>query len=177
MMRNGRAVDWGNPLLVMGDKARAIDWDPICGLHQGQRSMVPRKQAGHMTCTRPRAERQILLATRASSTHDPTAVIDNLPLPDRSRPPRHRSAWRSAKSCRSCRNNPEREDDRHDACATGNTRRGARARAPPHLGYIANLASFVQISSQIGVFAVAFPNSQHVCPTESVHPQNDSNRM
>src|ERR1700755_3206392 len=28
-------------------------------------------QAGHMTCTRPQAERQILLATRASSTHDP----------------------------------------------------------------------------------------------------------
>jgi hypothetical protein len=33
--------------------------------------MVPRKQAGHMTCTRPQAARQILLATRASSTHDP----------------------------------------------------------------------------------------------------------
>jgi hypothetical protein len=33
--------------------------------------MVPRKQAGHMTCTRPQAERQIVLATRASSTHDP----------------------------------------------------------------------------------------------------------
>jgi hypothetical protein len=28
--------------------------------------MVPRKQAGHMTRTRPQAERQILLATRAS---------------------------------------------------------------------------------------------------------------
>ncbi len=33
--------------------------------------MVPGKQAGHMTCTRPQAARQILLATRASSTHDP----------------------------------------------------------------------------------------------------------
>jgi hypothetical protein len=33
--------------------------------------MVPRKQAGHMTCTRPKAERQIPLAPRASSTHDP----------------------------------------------------------------------------------------------------------
>jgi hypothetical protein len=33
--------------------------------------MVPRKQAGHMTCTRPQAERQNLLAMRASSTHDP----------------------------------------------------------------------------------------------------------
>jgi len=33
--------------------------------------MVPRKQAGHMTCARPLAERQILFAMRASSTHDP----------------------------------------------------------------------------------------------------------
>ena len=38
--------------------------------------MVPRKQAGHMTCTRPQAERQILLAMLASSTHDPTAKFD-----------------------------------------------------------------------------------------------------
>ena len=30
---------------------------------------APRKQAGHMTCTRPQAARQIPLATRASSTH------------------------------------------------------------------------------------------------------------
>jgi hypothetical protein len=36
--------------------------------------MVPRKQAGHMTCTRPQAERQNLLAMRASSTHDPDRV-------------------------------------------------------------------------------------------------------
>ena len=34
----------------------------------GPAVMVPRKQAGHMTCTRPQAARQILLATRASST-------------------------------------------------------------------------------------------------------------
>jgi hypothetical protein len=39
--------------------------------------MVPRKQAGHMTCTRPQAERQILLATRASSTHDPKRTFNN----------------------------------------------------------------------------------------------------
>jgi len=38
--------------------------------------MVPRKQAGHMTCTRPQAERQILLATRASSTHDSTTTSE-----------------------------------------------------------------------------------------------------
>jgi hypothetical protein len=38
--------------------------------------MVPRKQAGHMTCTRPQAERQNLLAMRASSTHDPEPTLD-----------------------------------------------------------------------------------------------------
>jgi len=38
--------------------------------------MVPRKQAGHMTCTRPQAERQNLLAMRASSTHDPKRTFD-----------------------------------------------------------------------------------------------------
>src|ERR1700747_2813593 len=38
--------------------------------------MVPRKQAGHMTCTRPPGKRQILLAMRASSTHDPKATKD-----------------------------------------------------------------------------------------------------
>ena len=40
--------------------------------------MVPRKQAGHMTCTRPQAERQILLATRASSTHDPQRTLKGM---------------------------------------------------------------------------------------------------
>jgi hypothetical protein len=37
----------------------------------GPAVMVPRKQAEHMTCTRPQAERQIPLAMRASSTQDP----------------------------------------------------------------------------------------------------------
>jgi hypothetical protein len=43
--------------------------------------MVPRKQAGHMTCTRPQAARQIPLATRASSTHDPlvTSAVHQTP--------------------------------------------------------------------------------------------------
>jgi hypothetical protein len=38
--------------------------------------MEPRKQAGHMTCTRPQAARQISLATRASSTHDSTTTSE-----------------------------------------------------------------------------------------------------
>jgi hypothetical protein len=49
----------------MGIAARKTDQDPICGAHQGQRHM-PHQQAGHMTCTRPQAKRQIPLATRAS---------------------------------------------------------------------------------------------------------------
>jgi hypothetical protein len=39
---------------------------------------VPRKQAGHMTCTRPQAERQNPLATRAPSTHDPHCLTENV---------------------------------------------------------------------------------------------------
>jgi len=69
-MRNGRAVDRDNPSGSMGVKARNHDPDPIRGSHQGQRHL-PHKQAGHMTCTRPHAPRQIPLAIGASSTHDP----------------------------------------------------------------------------------------------------------
>ena len=44
--------------------------------------MVPRKQAGHMTCTRPLAKRPILLAMRAPSTRDPneTLALDIKPV-------------------------------------------------------------------------------------------------
>ena len=49
----------------MGIRARTFDWDPIRGSHQGQRSCGPHQQAGHMTCTRPQAARQIPLAMRA----------------------------------------------------------------------------------------------------------------
>jgi hypothetical protein len=45
--------------------------------------MVPRKQAGHMTCTRPPGKRQILLAMRASSTHDPKETLHPECLPPR----------------------------------------------------------------------------------------------
>ena len=69
-MRNGRAVIETTRFWVMGVKARANDCDPIRGLHPSQGHDAA-QQAGHMTCTRPQAERQILLATRASSTHDP----------------------------------------------------------------------------------------------------------
>ena len=70
VMRNGRAVDRENPPGSMGVRARNHDRDPISGSHQSQRHL-PHKQAGHMTCTRPHAPRQIPLAIRASSTDDP----------------------------------------------------------------------------------------------------------
>src|ERR1700751_6178589 len=68
--RNGRAVDWDNPLLGHGRQSPCLCLGPDPRITSGPAVMVPRKQAGHMTCTRPQAERQILLATRASSTHD-----------------------------------------------------------------------------------------------------------
>ena len=54
--------------------------------------MKPRKQAGHMTCTRPRAERQIPLAMRAPSTHDPqpTKLLQAISECGRLRPPTQR---------------------------------------------------------------------------------------
>src|SRR5688500_9019727 len=70
-MRNGRAVDWDNPLLGHGRLSPCERLRPDPRTTSETAVMVPRKQAGHMTCTRPQAERQILLATRASSTHDP----------------------------------------------------------------------------------------------------------
>src|SRR5262245_50159017 len=45
--------------------------------------MTPRKQAGHMTCTRPQAARQISLATGASSTHDPQQTLARRLFPQR----------------------------------------------------------------------------------------------
>src|SRR5262245_52845117 len=47
--------------------------------------MTPHKQAGHMTCTRPQAERQNPLAPRASSTHDPYTTFPSHFAPARSR--------------------------------------------------------------------------------------------
>ena len=47
VMRNGRAVDWDNPLWVMGIKVREFDWDPIRGLHQGQRSCAAQTGRTH----------------------------------------------------------------------------------------------------------------------------------
>jgi hypothetical protein len=54
------------PMVVLMPKTawRRID--------QSQLTKRPSCEAGHMTCTRPHAARQIPLAMRASSTHDPS---------------------------------------------------------------------------------------------------------
>src|SRR3974390_1214089 len=49
-----------------------------------------------MTCTRPRAKRQILLAMRASSTHDPEQTSTSWACPNEHHPPpcgRPLSTW------------------------------------------------------------------------------------
>jgi hypothetical protein len=40
-----------SPGYCLGFKIRLSDWDPVRGLHQGQRSHIPRKQAGQITAT------------------------------------------------------------------------------------------------------------------------------
>jgi hypothetical protein len=50
MIKRGRRQE--NPRHCLGSKARRSERDLVRGLHQGQRSNAPRKQAGHMTATR-----------------------------------------------------------------------------------------------------------------------------
>ena len=49
MMRTGRSGDRQSPLKVVRVTARETDWEPIRGLHQGQRPSAPHRWAGHMT--------------------------------------------------------------------------------------------------------------------------------
>ena len=73
MIKRDRCQD--NPRCCQGFQARCSDWDPASGLHQGQRSDVPRKQAGHMTanCDDQHLPR-LTLAQTEPSTHDSTAT-------------------------------------------------------------------------------------------------------
>lgn len=71
MIERDRCRD--TPWYCLGFTARSSDRDPARGLHQGQRSDVPRQQAGHMTA--PRKDQQKLksiLAQTEPSTHDNT---------------------------------------------------------------------------------------------------------
>jgi len=59
------------PRVCLDIKIRCSDWDPASGLHQGQRSDVPRKQAGHMTATcDDQHQLRSTLAQTEPSTHD-----------------------------------------------------------------------------------------------------------
>jgi hypothetical protein len=64
----------GDPktLLPQVEKARTSFGLDRLVMVGGQRPCAPRKQAGHMTCTRPQADCQPALDSRAPSTHDPT---------------------------------------------------------------------------------------------------------
>jgi hypothetical protein len=71
MTKRDRCQD--NPRCCQGFQARCSDWDPASGLHQGQRSDVPRKQAGHMTATCDDQHLlRLTLAQTEPSTHDST---------------------------------------------------------------------------------------------------------
>ena len=56
---------------LSGVKVRSSDWDSECGLHQGQRSNIPRRQAGQMTATCDDQHRlKLNLAKKEPSTND-----------------------------------------------------------------------------------------------------------
>jgi hypothetical protein len=52
------------------ERTRAFGWDPISGLHQGQRPKRPHSKAGYMAAPEPFAEMSdFSLAPRAPSIH------------------------------------------------------------------------------------------------------------
>src|SRR5262245_48519830 len=71
LMRTVETVDWENPFPVPCEaRARAIGWDPISGLHQGQRPKRPHSKAVYMAAPDPLAEvSDFSLAPRAPSIH------------------------------------------------------------------------------------------------------------
>ena len=70
-----RGVATGTPRgAVRASKPDCLIWDPVRGLHQGQRSYAPRQQAGHMTATyNDQHQSKFTLAETEPSTHDSTS--------------------------------------------------------------------------------------------------------
>ena len=67
-MANGLDRSWDTPRNVEGSKACIADWDPACGLHQGQQSSEwLHKQAEDKTASDPRQISISLLAMREPS--------------------------------------------------------------------------------------------------------------
>jgi hypothetical protein len=75
VMTNRSYRESENPMGSKRPGARNIDWDPIRGLHQGQRPSAPRGQAVHMTAPDRDATTNFALAPQEPSTHDPTPKI------------------------------------------------------------------------------------------------------
>ena len=92
MMRNGRAVDLENPQVGLAKQERVVLIGTRSADHIRASGHAPRIQAGHMTCTRPQAARQISLAMQASSTHDPLEGGMASGLAARARDGRHMDA-------------------------------------------------------------------------------------
>jgi hypothetical protein len=61
-------TDRENPFRVVRT-TRQTDWDPIRGLHQGQRPSVPHQKAGHMTAPDPSCSNHQNLFPRGSHPH------------------------------------------------------------------------------------------------------------
>ena len=70
-MATGRTGGHENPLALIGIKPVLLIRDMFCGFHHGQRSSVPRKQAGYMTAPDfGRQPKAFFLAFRGPSIHD-----------------------------------------------------------------------------------------------------------
>src|SRR3989304_6023992 len=69
--------DRENPFRVVR-KTRETDWDPIRGLHQGQRPSTPRTKAGHMTA--PDQFVETLIKILACGSHPHRTLRDCLPV-------------------------------------------------------------------------------------------------
>ncbi len=71
VMRTVETVDWEDPRHVPCEtRTRAFGWDPIRGLHQGQRPQRSHSKAEYMAAPDPLAEMSDFpLAPRAPSIH------------------------------------------------------------------------------------------------------------
>jgi hypothetical protein len=65
------------PRWCQGVSARSSDWDPVGGLHQGQRQQAPHQQAGQMTatCNDHRQSRKPVQKRSRPQMTPPTAVV------------------------------------------------------------------------------------------------------
>ena len=87
MMRTGRSGDRQSPLRVVRVTARETDWEPIRGLHQGQRPSAPHRWAGHMTAIGQPASALIKALALRGRPHRTLREISMALARTRGRPP------------------------------------------------------------------------------------------